>query len=724
MKALFLILLLFCSNVFAFDSSSAYNVVAMSFPANQMIFNRVVLDSTQKAQNSVTFTADVQNGGGRPTHTLSGTPLSFSSQTDSAFIRMRLYDTAGTLINTVTSPTYTLRNLGSDPNNQFSVRPGDNLHPWTLASVTYTGDLSNVRFIQLEMVGTDGAFWAGNYGPMWRVPTVTFGANATNTVYNPEFGVAPNSVRAQGWFNSSNNWAVCGVTSGNVPCVTSVAGVNANMWGGGYDINGGSLAGTAGGYNGTLSSTTADNAAATGSPVPAAPPPPAPTPIYFNNATVRITNIWPTSNNSPAGEGAANAFDNNPNTKYLNFDKQNAGVTVKLNAGRVVNGFTITTANDFPGRDPTSYKLYGSNDGVTWVLIQEGNLALSDDRFTTTGMVNITNSVAYAYYYIMFPTTKAGTGCGLDCNSMQIAEITYYYDANNATTSNASGGTSAPVDPVQAASGPTVQGGTITQNNAPTNQVITSGSGNDSVLNSTQQTRVNTWTNAANRPAANTLNLDVNGASNTIYIEQVGNSNTVKGIGEAAARITGSSNTVTVKQGTAGAGQNEINLRTAGDQNSINITQARDTSGNQTGTNGHYQAVDINGYQNTLITQQSNTTLGSHYQETTINGNQNNVTKRQTDNGNKIMFTTVTGNNNTVNAVQQGTGQHRLSTNLTGNNNSALVTQEGTQQNNANIDLTNAGGAATLDLQQSGGKNFTIIQSCTNPAGCSTTIRQ
>lgn len=252
-----------------------------------MIFNRVVLDATQKAQTSVTFTADVQNGGGRPTHNLDGTPRAFSTQTDSAFIRVRLYDNAGTLLNTVTSPTYTLRNLGSDPSNGFSTKPGDNQHPWTLASVTYTGDLSNVRFVQLEMVGTDGAYWAGNYGPMWRVPTVTFGSDPTNTVYNPEFGVAPNSVRAQGWFNSSNSWAVCGVTSGNVPCVTAVSGVNANMWGGGYDINGGSLAGQAGGYDGTLTSSSADQAAATGSPAPSSPPPPPPppTPVYSSGIT-------------------------------------------------------------------------------------------------------------------------------------------------------------------------------------------------------------------------------------------------------------------------------------------------------------------------------------------------------------------------------------------------------------------------------------------------------
>jgi hypothetical protein len=502
MKALFLTLLLLCSNVFAFDSSSAYNVVAMSFPANQMIFNRVVLDATQKAQTSVTFTADVQNGGGRPTHNLDGTPRAFPTQTDSAFIRMRLHDAAGTLISTVTSPTYILRNLGSDPGNGFSTKPGDNLHPWTLATVTYTGDLSNVRFVQLEMVGTDGAFWAGNYGPMWRVPTVTFGANATNTVYNPEFGIAPNSVRAQGWFNSSNSWAMCGVTSGNVPCVTSVAGVNANMWGGGYDVNGGSLAGQAGGYNGSLTSSSADQAASTGSPAP--PPPPA---------------------------------------------------------------------------------------------------------------------------------------------------------------------------------GPTVTGGTITQTNAPSNQTIISGS-SPTGPSANQQTRINTWVNGSQL------------YNNIIYIDQT----------------YGSNNTVTMTQD---GYNNRIDFTLGGNGNTTTTTQ----------TGSNYLKQEIPGWGNYIVINQTNT-VGKNYAETKIQGNGNTVNHTQQGNANQMLFSTITGDINTVNTTQSGSGAHYAESKIIGNWNTVKIDQFGNTANKATVDITNAGGAANVDIQQSGGKSFGIIQSCTNPAGCSTVVRQ
>jgi len=413
----------------------------------------------------------------------------------------------------------------------------------------------------------------------------------------------------------------------------------------------------------------------------AGPPPPAPTAIYMNNATVKITRAIPTSSNSPPGEGPNNAFDNNPNTKYLNFDKKNAGVTVQLNTGRAVTGFTVTTANDFSGRDPTSYKLYGSNDGSTWVLIKEGTLTLSDARYTTSVVIDVNNTTAYAYYFMLFPTTKAGEGCGLDCNSMQIAEITYYYDANSTATSTATSNNI--IDPVTAASGPTVDGGTITQNNAPNNQTITSGGSSSAGATPEQQTRSNTWNNGT-QPV-----------NNYLYIEQVG----------------GSFNNITITQSGT---KNTMNLGINGDSNTV--------TAEQTGTN--YLNGLVQGNSNTVMSLQSNTS-GTNYQETKImSGNNNNISITQKDNGNNLMFNTITGSNNSISAVQEGLGNHYLENKLTGNGNTVLANQSGNTANKANIDLTNSGGPATLDIQQSGGKNFTIIQGCANPAGCTTVIRQ
>lgn len=265
MKRLLALLLLMASTAFAFDSSTAFNVVTMSYTANTSIYQRIVLDANQKTQTTINFSVDVKNGGGRPTHDLNGVPQAYSTQTDTATVTIKVFDHSGGLIGSQTSGAYILKNWGSNPGG-WSARPGDNLQPWTTASIAYNGDLTYARWIEVWMTGTDGAWWAGNYGPEWRTPTVTIGSSAQNVVYNPEFGISPNSQKAQGWFNTGNTWASCGVTSGNAVCVTAENGVTANMWGGGYDANGGSLSGAAGGYTSVLSTTTADTAATTGDP--------------------------------------------------------------------------------------------------------------------------------------------------------------------------------------------------------------------------------------------------------------------------------------------------------------------------------------------------------------------------------------------------------------------------------------------------------------------------
>ena len=244
--------------------------------------------------------------------------------------------------------------------------------------------------------------------------------------------------------------------------------------------------------------------------------------------------------------------------------------------------------------------------------------------------------------------------------------------------------------------------------------------GNSATPTLPQQTKVNVWTNKTITDG-NKIYIDqVSGGNNTVTMDQDGNKNLIN------ATISGNTNSVTAKQGVPGVGQNEIKLNLNGDGNTLNINQARTTLGSPLGTNGHYQSVEITGYQNTVTTQQTNTGgVGGQYMETTINGNQNSVVARQTDNGNKIMFSSITGNNNTVDAVQKGTGQHYLENRLTGNGNSVSALQEGSIANRATVDLTNNGGPASVILQQTGGQNVSVTTGCATAGGCAPiTVRQ
>ncbi len=173
--------------------------------------------------------------------------------------------------------------------------------------------------------------------------------------------------------------------------------------------------------------------------------------ITWAQANPTIVNIYPTSNNSPAGEAAAQAIDGTGNTKYLNFDRTSAGFTVQLSTGRVVSGIQFTTANDFEPRDPSKYTLYGSNDGQTWTKIVDAQaITLSSSRYTETSVIPITNSTAYVFYFITFDSIKAIDTYGsigacqaalglLACDSVQIGEVKYLYDSASTVTSSFTG---------------------------------------------------------------------------------------------------------------------------------------------------------------------------------------------------------------------------------------------------------------------------------------------
>jgi hypothetical protein len=223
----------------------------------------------------------------------------------------------------------------------------------------------------------------------------------------------------------------------------------------------------------------------------------------------------------------------------------------------------------------------------------------------------------------------------------------------------------------------------ITQTNAPANQTITSGIGSSAGPSNEQQTRYNSWNNGTQA------------SDNYLYIEQVG----------------GNYNTVDITQSGT---KNTMYLGINGNSNTVNATQ----------TGQNYLNALVQGSTNAVTSLQTNTS-GTHYQETKImTGNNNTINVVQKDNGNSLMFNTVTGSNNSITAVQEGAGNHYLENKLTGNGNSVTANQFGSTGNKANIDLTNAGGPASIDLQQSGGKSFTIIQGCANPAGCTTVVRQ
>jgi len=435
--------------------------------------------------------------------------------------------------------------------------------------------------------------------------------------------------------------------------------------------------------------------------------------IRTTSSPVVISNIYPTSNNSPSNETAVNAFDGNVGTKYLNFDKQNAGVTVKLNQGRVVKKFTITTANDAVERDPASYKLYGSNDGVNWILLSEGALSLSNSRYTVSSEIAVANTNAYIYYFIKFPSIKNNSG-----NSVQIAEVTYYYDLDDGVISTDTGTGGTPSNP--GTSGASVAGETPTW---PATSDITV---NQTAQKNAAKGRV------SNIQLGNYVYIDqkIGSSGNAVTIEQTGNYNKVAGLGGTDyAIIDGDNNTFNIKQGDT-LGKNLIEFSITGNTNNITLWQARNpTTGLQDGqeSGGHYMGLNVNGSTNTLSLKQSNDggTSSGHFAYVDVTGNNNTGTLKQMGNGEKTFFGVIAGNTNVFDITQQGAGSY-FDLALTGNGHSVTANQKDAGSHKATVNLTNNGGASTVTLIQQGStaQNINITQQCATLSGCSVSVTQ
>lgn len=139
--------------------------------------------------------------------------------------------------------------------------------------------------------------------------------------------------------------------------------------------------------------------------------------------------LEPTSLNSPPGEDVQRVIDNQHGTKYLNFDKLNAGFTITFPQATVVKGLRLTSANDAPDRDPTRFILSGSNTGTQFTEVARGAIPQFPDRFETVE-ISFVNERDYSSYQLIFPTVRVPN----QAVAMQIAEVEFLGLRSNSNT--------------------------------------------------------------------------------------------------------------------------------------------------------------------------------------------------------------------------------------------------------------------------------------------------
>lgn len=123
-------------------------------------------------------------------------------------------------------------------------------------------------------------------------------------------------------------------------------------------------------------------------------------------------------------ESAAQAFDNDVNTKWLDHndwqgaptDEDPAWIQIQLPQAKAVNALSITSAGDAPERDPESFSIMGSNNAEDWVNLASWVGETFEQRYEQKNLT-FSNTLAYSYYRLS--VSKNANNDGL----VQIAEI-------------------------------------------------------------------------------------------------------------------------------------------------------------------------------------------------------------------------------------------------------------------------------------------------------------
>lgn len=154
--------------------------------------------------------------------------------------------------------------------------------------------------------------------------------------------------------------------------------------------------------------------------------------LQLNDPVLAIHEATPESS-SPGPEGPENLFDENSSTKYLNFGKENSGFIITPALGPSVAGsFVLTTANDFNGRDPVAWEIFGSNAEIVtenngtgqnepWVSLGAGTMETPLTRFAEAPEVIFENTTAYKSYKFLVREIRTPLGANID--STQYSEF-------------------------------------------------------------------------------------------------------------------------------------------------------------------------------------------------------------------------------------------------------------------------------------------------------------
>jgi predicted alpha-1,2-mannosidase len=137
-------------------------------------------------------------------------------------------------------------------------------------------------------------------------------------------------------------------------------------------------------------------------------------PVVAGSLNGKIAKVTANSDNPP-NETAPKAADEDPSTKWLTFAKT-GWLEYQLTGDQTVRKYALTSANDFPTRDPKDWQLQGSEDGQSWTTVDTEKGQTFANRFTSH-VYTVADPGAYTYYRLNITANNGEPG------STQLADL-------------------------------------------------------------------------------------------------------------------------------------------------------------------------------------------------------------------------------------------------------------------------------------------------------------
>ncbi len=148
--------------------------------------------------------------------------------------------------------------------------------------------------------------------------------------------------------------------------------------------------------------------------------------------------VYETTGSTYSHETPSNLFDFKGSTKWCvtNFALSGASVEFKASEPVKITGYSLLTGNDneaFTGRNPSSWELYGGNDGGNWVLLDsKSNYSLPEKNNDRVDFKLRNVDEAYEYFKLEITANNGA-------NAMQLSDFSLDYKGADYTYTDLAG---------------------------------------------------------------------------------------------------------------------------------------------------------------------------------------------------------------------------------------------------------------------------------------------